>query len=545
MSVLRGFTVSDLGSKDIPKTFSSSSSRSSPIGTSSFLSSGKRQWVAGPTPPTEVQCATGISTTSFLIFGGTSVRQYDDTEGWVEDWVWPDLLLERTRPGCATLHGLCIVAGGRDDMGEVLQSVEVINIALKSLGPAKDMLRPRAYFNLIVLGSTLLAFGGYNETSIEMWGGLSEPWKQASPSLRDFRTKFSSSALSDSMCLEGPPSQENITLPQSWGFVLLGGLDSSDNGLSSVEVVGLDKCTVPHLPELRYNHGSFLTEWGALATCGGYWAGKPWSSDCLVLNSTSRQWERDVLGPLLGEYVLGVIILESGTYMIHNTTSSFLPSSHQDWIAGPSPPEKAECATKISASSFLVFSSTSAHQFDSNVAGPTNAMGWLDDAGWPDLKEERHGPACATLGSLCVVAGGRDALDEVLKSVEIIFLETKALENAQDMLKPRHHFSLVVLGTTLLAFGGSNETSIELWEGEGKSWKEASISLANARRQFSALSYSDLECVDGSWPAHSCPTVDEDACVFPFTNGRPHKNVCILSWLIVSCRISNLLLLCQ
>ena len=95
------------------------------------------------------------------------------------------------------------------------------------------------------------------------------------------------------------------------------------------------------------------------------------------------------------------------------------------------------------------------------------------------------------------------------------------------MLKPRHHFALVVLGTTLLAFGGSNETSIELWEGEGKSWKEASISLPNARRQFSALSYSDLECVDGSWPAHSCPTVDEDACVFPFTNGRPHKNLCI------------------
>ena len=69
--------------------------------TSSFLPSGQRKWVAGPTPPTEVQCATGISATSFLIFGGTSVRQYDTTEGWVEDWVWPDLLLERTRPGCA------------------------------------------------------------------------------------------------------------------------------------------------------------------------------------------------------------------------------------------------------------------------------------------------------------------------------------------------------------------------------------------------------------------------------------------------------------
>ena len=139
---------------------------------------------------------------------------------------------------------------------------------------------------------------------------------------------------------------------------------------------------------------------------------------------------------------------------------------------------------------------------------------------------ERHRPGCAVLGSLCVVAGGQDALDEVLKSVEIISLETKSLiPSTNDMLKPRHHFKLIVLGTTLLAFGGYNDPSIELWEGPGQSWKEASLSLSTSRKQFSAVSYSDLQCFDSTstLPPQSCPTEDGDTCVFPFTSGRDHR----------------------
>ena len=157
------------------------------------------------------------------------------------------------------------------------------------------MLRPRAHFNLIAVGTTLLAFGGYNDTSIEMWGGLSAPWIEASTSLASLRSQHSALSFDhDLLCSENTTLPENFTAPlqTSWGVVVTGGLDSSNSSVSSTNVIGLDNCVVPDLPELRHNHGSFLTKWGALAVCGGDWSGKPWSSDCLVLNSTSKQWDR-------------------------------------------------------------------------------------------------------------------------------------------------------------------------------------------------------------------------------------------------------------
>ena len=300
----------------------------------------------------------------------------------------------------------------------------------------------------------------------------------------------------------------------------MGGKDPSDKSISSTEVIGLDSCSVPDLPEERHNHGSFMTEWGSLAVCGGWWAGKPWSSDCLVLNTTSKQWERGILGAVLGEDVLGVITMDVGTYMIHQLTSSLLPSGERDWITGPNAKEEVQCATGISTSSFLTFSGRSVRQFDSSIAGPSSDEGWTADGEWPNLQVERYGrPGCATLGALSIVAGGQDELGQLLKSVEIIFLNSKTLEKAEDMLKPRNHFNLLVLGKTLLALGGSNEISVEMWGGVGGPWKETSMSLENSRSDFSALASSDLVCSDGPLPPHSCPTVDGGTCAFPYTNG--------------------------
>ena len=63
---------------------------------------------------------------------------------------------------------------------------------------------------------------------------------------------------------------------------------------------------MPDLPETRYDHGTFVTEWGSLAVCGGFWSSKPWSTDCLVLNASSKEWERGILGGLLDDAVRGV-----------------------------------------------------------------------------------------------------------------------------------------------------------------------------------------------------------------------------------------------
>ena len=126
-------------------------------------------------------------------------------------------------------------------------------------------------------------------------------------------------------------SPENLPKPtrKPGGLLLIGGKDSSSIILPTVEVLGEETCSVPDLPEARLDHGSFLTGWGALAVCGGSWTGKPWSSDCLVLNKTSNTWQRGLLGGVLDDVVIGVIDTESGTYMIHPTTSSFLPSGAQ------------------------------------------------------------------------------------------------------------------------------------------------------------------------------------------------------------------------
>ena len=56
-------------------------------------------------------------------------------------------------------------------------------------------------------------------------------------------------------------------------------------------------------------------------------------------------------------------------------------------------------------------------QFDSSIAGPSSDEGWAADGEWPDLVVERYGPGCATLDTLCLIAGGLNELGEVLKSV--------------------------------------------------------------------------------------------------------------------------------
>ena len=330
------------------------------------------------------------------------------------------------------------------------------------------------------------------------------------------------------------------------GFVLMGGLDPTYRKLSSPEVFGLDDCLVPDLPEVRFDHGSFTTDSGSIAVCGGWWSGKPWSSDCLILNTTSKQWERGLLGEVLEPVVIGVVSLDAGTLMMHKRTSSFLARGSQEWIAGPSTTEEVQCVAGISPSSFLAFLGKLVRQYDSNVAGRTTMGndGWLQDGEWPfDLQVERRRPACATLGATCVIAGGRDENGELLKSVEVIYLNSKSLGKGGDMLKPRDHFQLIVVGTTLLAVGGHNEQSIEMWEEE--SWKEAPMSLDIPRTHFSALVASaSLFCSEEPLPPHSCPTVDGGTCVFPFTNGRPNMGGHKFSSFSTP-RISNIFYMCQ
>merc|ERR1712130_260170 len=135
------------------------------------------------------------------------------------------------------------------------------------------------------------------------------------------------------------------------GVFLIGGFDTN-----SVEVIGFDNCSVPDLPELRYDHGSFITGWGSLAVCGGWWEGKSISSDCLVLkNGVWMGGEVDDL-PDQRHYSasarldVGVFIL-GGWYT--ESSSVFLRANSRSWVQGPQLPVamKRPCAAPISAHS--------------------------------------------------------------------------------------------------------------------------------------------------------------------------------------------------
>ena len=122
------------------------------------------------------------------------------------------------------------------------------------------------------------------------------------------------------------------------GLLLLGG-QSTDGQLTSIETFGFENCAIPPLPETRYGFGSFIvpTQKPQLAVCGGWWMGKPISSDCLTLNVTSGQWERGAFtNGLLGDGVRGVIYIEGqGVFVVHSSGILVLPPGSNSWVGGP------------------------------------------------------------------------------------------------------------------------------------------------------------------------------------------------------------------
>ena len=265
------------------------------------------------------------------------------------------------------------------------------------------------------------------------------------------------------------------TSPQ--GVLVLGGKSAADGQLTSSETLGLENCTVPPLPETRYGHAAFLTFFNQIGVCGGWWQGKPNSSDCLLLNKTSGTWNRGYLGDLFGDGIRGVVDLkEHGVYLVHPTSTSFLAARSMTWIAGPIPPGTAECATKVSDLNFV-----SIGGLDGKLVreySPTKKE-WLEASLWAQLHIGRRGPGCAVTGTHLVVAGGVNGWQEVLTTVEVFLLQSKAHKNAERMREGRAFFNLVPVGEThsrLLAIGGRNGTSelqtTEWWDEEEDQWQE-------------------------------------------------------------------------
>ena len=303
------------------------------------------------------------------------------------------------------------------------------------------------------------------------------------------------------------------------GLVLIGG-DSEAGPLSSVETLGFaEDCKIPHLPEKRYGAGSFESN-GELAVCGGWWDGKPNSTDCLTLNKEEGRWERGHLRgvPDGAGGVKSVVSVESvGVYLVHGASMSFLAENSTDWVEMEVPIADVQCATLIDEFSFLIFGGRtlkSVREFVSIMKEADTRQGFNgtdDDGGktegwqvprWPNLQQERRGPGCGATTDIVIVAGGVSGWQDILDTVEIFQLKTRALGTGGRMAQARAFFSLVPVGETfirLLAVGGEGLNGVSLsttewWNHDDYEWEEGPV-LDNPRSSLAAsLVPVDLVC---------------------------------------------------
>ena len=314
------------------------------------------------------------------------------------------------------------------------------------------------------------------------------------------------------------------------GLLLLGGQSTPLRPLSSVETFGLENCTIPSLPETRYGFGSFITptEPPQLAVCGGWWMGKPDSSDCLTLNVTSGRWERGAFTDELEEDgVRGMINIEGeGIFAIHSTGILFHARGSKTWEAGPVFPASAVSSCKVSSTSFVTIHMNGTHNVrEHSVSNGQAELEPIDS--WPNLLTKRHGPGCAATSYNLIVAGGVSDWDEVLTSVEVFNIESKALRRGRNLQQARAYFQIIPVGTTylrLLVVGGQGVSSAldtsEWWEEEEDSWEEGP-ELSRGRSNFGALmAPPHIVCSEIDPPPHSCPSAlnTGQPCVFPTGN---------------------------
>ena len=303
------------------------------------------------------------------------------------------------------------------------------------------------------------------------------------------------------------------------GLILLGG-NSTAGPLTSVETFGFENCSIPPLPETRYGFGSFITptEPSQLAVCGGWWMGKPTSSDCLTFNVKSGQWERGTFtNGILGDGVRGVINMEGqGVFLVHSSGISFLAPNSNSWVAGPVFPTPAECGCNISSTNFVTIHTSNTHNIHEYFVN--NGKAEPEPNSWPSLLTKRRGPGCGATSYYLLVAGGVSDWDEVLTSVEVVDIKSKALQRGGSLRQARAYFQIVPVGLTLprlLAIGGHNGTSnlntSEWFEVEENSWEEGPP-LSTGRSSFAALmAPPHLVCSEIDLPpAHSCP--DQERC---------------------------------
>ena len=197
--------------------------------------------------------------------------------------------------------------------------------------------------------------------------------------------------------------------------------------------------------------------------------------------------------------------------------SEILASGSNVWRPGPALPGGATwgaCAVPVSGSSLLLIGGRSQREvaYLNQVAEFSSiTRSWTQ---WETLSVARLGHACHKLGATVVVAGGISFEGDVLKSTEVINLDTHKASKAFDMVTPRHGFGMTEFGrgahTLLLAFGTAGNPSggdfdytlsrsAEEWDPKDGNWI-FSPTVMKKRSFFGAATVdANLVCVKGSY----------------------------------------------
>lgn len=253
-----------------------------------------------------------------------------------------------------------------------------------------------------------------------------------------------------------------------------------------------------------------------IATCGGWVDDDNRLSSCLVLDTSTGQWEENRMEPLLQERTYhAAVTLEGQVYVIggqgsRSTASSteVLPAGSSSWEQGPRIPVEmfyGPCAVAISTTSFIVFYRKEIREFDASTAGPTSNQGWAEEAKWPKLETSRTDwPGCAKVGEDIVVIAGGHTWPATHQTTEILDLSTRRITRGGKMATTKGYFHIISFNNngvfTTLAVGGldddlNNLNTVEEWEPESESWSTVETRLKEKRSYFGAVAVNkNLVC---------------------------------------------------
>ena len=151
---------------------------------SDFLPAGRMQWQRGPDLPAYAigPCAVTISPTSFLLFTGGNIWEFDSSvagptsnEGWLESNRWPALKKDRLYASCSKVGQKVIITGGQNVRNyESLQSTEVLDLLTKQITSGENLRTAKKCLGAVTImiggQERMFSFGGFAQFYIADFG---------------------------------------------------------------------------------------------------------------------------------------------------------------------------------------------------------------------------------------------------------------------------------------------------------------------------------------------------------------------------------------